>query len=82
MKYLTLSELVKMPTKRILAYKRKHFYNCVSPEDFLKMWKPSCKEELDKIKNDWQEYCMIKEVLSHRPHVEKENKTNGKLSNK
>ena len=72
MKYLTLSELVKMPTKRILAYKRKHFNGrCVSPEDYLANWIPSCKEEIDKIKKDWEEYCIIKEVLSHRPHIER-----------
>ncbi len=54
MTFLTREELEKLPTKRILAYKKKYFYSLDALEDT----------------ESSEEYRMIKEILSKREHVE------------
>jgi hypothetical protein len=77
MKYITLSELVKMPTKRILAYKRKHF--CGRGNFFVSNCDWSMSTDIDpsfqtikqQIQKNIEMEAIIKEVLAHRPHIER-----------
>lgn len=77
MKYLTKEELVRMPTKRILAYKRKHFCGRGNFFCTISDWSMSTKIDpsmtvKEQIQKNIEMEGIIKEVLAHREHVPKQ----------
>jgi len=78
MKYLTKEELVRMNTKRILAYKRAHFTRTPPLswvlEDRDEWGCPYDPDEKKKLLKDIEELGIIKEVLAHREHIERKKK--------
>jgi hypothetical protein len=77
MKYLTESELNKLSTKRLLAYKRKQFPSPDVPhatEDYI--WScecSSCVEEKTYVAEYRKQYELVKKVLNTREHEVKRN---------
>jgi hypothetical protein len=73
------SELAKLPTKRILAYKRIYFPSCSYPyfvEDYV--WDCNCKicqEEKMRIAAYENEYDLIKQELATREHIPQKNRS-------
>ncbi len=70
-RFLTKEEMEKLPTKRLLAYKKKklsHPFNDSRNRTFIGWFS---QEELDDDKKRYEEaYNNIREVLSKREHIE------------
>lgn len=69
---LTFEQLEKLSTKRLLAYKRKHYSHKLFPEDHVVDCSCYfCDFEKDNIKEHNDELEQIKKILSTREHVER-----------
>ena len=74
MPYLSKEQLEKLPTKRLLAYKKKHFpsNNPLFHEDWVHNCNcPECLSLKRHLKEYTATYTVLKELLSKRPHVAK-----------
>jgi hypothetical protein len=70
MKTLTLEEMKKLPTKRLLAYKRKLMRTRFAVDDWA--WGCSCSDCVRQVKASEETESLIemtKEVLATRDHI-------------
>jgi hypothetical protein len=69
---LSFEQLEKLSTKRLLAYKRKHYSHKLIPEDHVVDCDCHlCVWERDTIKQHNDELEQIKKILSTREHIER-----------